>query len=296
MILVTGATGHFGNASINFLLEKGIKANQILALVRNDQAAEAFKKQGVGTVMGDYDDYQSLVKAFTGVEKLLLISGNDVEKRLGQHQNAIRAAKEAGIKHIVYTSFQRRNENESSPLWILAHSHIQTEKWLKESGIAYTILKNNIYMDFLPGFIGEKIAETGVIYVPAQNGRIAAVLRLEMAEAAASILSSSGHEGKEYDITNSEALSYEEIANILSEVLGKPINYISPTAEEYKNTLLGYGVPKEGVEIFSSIAVAQAEGELDLESKDLEKLLGRNPLSIKDFLVNFYSVKAASNQ
>jgi NAD(P)H dehydrogenase (quinone) len=296
MILVTGATGHFGNASIQFLLEKGIKANQILALVRNGQATETFNKLGVGTVMGDYDDYDSLVNAFKGVEKLLLISGNDVEKRMLQHQNAIRAAKQAGVKHIVYTSFLRRVENEASPLWLLAHSHIQTEKWLKESGIACTILKNNIYMDFLPGFIGEKVAEKGVIYVPAQNGKVGAVLRSEMAEAAASILSSSGHEGKEYDITNSEALSYQEIANILSEVLGKPINYISPTAEEYKNTLLGYGVPKEGVEIFSSIALAQAEGELDLTSNDLEILLGRKPMSIKDFLVNFYSVKAASNQ
>jgi NAD(P)H dehydrogenase (quinone) len=167
MILVTGATGQFGNATINFLLEKGVEASQISALIRNEQSADEFKKKGVSTLIGDYDNYNSLLKAFTGVDKLLFVSSSDIIKRTAQHQNVIIAAKEAGVKQVIYTSFQRRNESENSPLGIVAQSHIQTEKWLKESGIDYTILKNNLYMDFLPGFIGEKVAETGVIFVPA---------------------------------------------------------------------------------------------------------------------------------
>lgn len=289
MILVTGATGHFGNAAINFLLEKGIKASHISALVRNEQPAHDFKKKGVNVLVGDYDNYTSLVTAFAGVEKLLFVSGNDIMKRTGQHQNVINAAKEAGVKHIIYTSFQRRSESETSPLWIVAHSHIQTEKWLKESGLGYTILRNNLYMDFLPGFIGEKVAETEVIFVPAESGKISAVLRLEMAEAAASILATDGHIGKEYDFTNTKAVSYHDITKIVSEAIGKPITYISPSAEEYGKTLSSYGVPAEIIGIFSSFAVAQAQGELDVESTDLEKLLGRKPTSVLTFISQVYS-------
>ena len=291
MILVTGATGHFGNATINFLLEKGVKASQISALVRNEQSADEFKKLGLSTLIGDYDNYNSLVTAFTGLEKLLFVSSSDIINRTAQHQNVINAAKEAGVKHIIYTSFQRRNESEASPLWIVAQSHIQTEKWLKESGIDYTILKNNLYMDFLPGFIGEKVAESGVIFIPAENGKVSAVLRSEMAEAAASILATDGHIGKEYNFTNAEAVTYQEIAKTVSEVIGKPINYISPSVEEYGKTLSSYGVTAEVVGIFSSFAVAQAQGELDIESTDLEKLLGRRPTSVKDFLIKLYSTK-----
>jgi NAD(P)H dehydrogenase (quinone) len=274
MILVTGATGHFGNAAINHLLEKGVKANEIAALVRNDQAADEFKKKGVVTKVADYDNYDSLVDAFKGVEKLLFVSGSDIVKRLEQHKNVINAASDAGVKHVVYTSFQRKNETEDSPLWMVAQSHIQTEK-----------------LDFLPGFIGEKVLETGVIYVPAEHGKVGAVLRAEMAEAAANILATSGHEGKEYDFTNSEAVTYQELAEIISKVSGKEIKYISPSPDEYNKTLANYGVPNEVIGIFSSFAIAQAQGELDKESTDLEKLLGRKPLAVNDFLSSIYSSK-----
>lgn len=291
MILVTGATGHFGNATINFLLEKGIKANQISALVRNEQAADEFKKKGVNTFIGDYENYNSLVTAFKGVEKLLFVSGSDIINRMAQHQKVINAAKEAGVKHIIYTSFQRKSETEASPLWIVAQSHIQTEKWLKESGIDYTILKNNLYMDFLPGFIGEKVAETGVIFVPAENGKVSAVLRSEMAEAVANILATDGRIGKEYEFTNTEAVTYQEIAQTVSEIIGKTITYVSPSVEDYSKTLSSYGVPAEVIGIYSNFAVAQAQGELDIESTDLEKLLGRRPTSVKEFLSKLYSNK-----
>lgn len=291
MILVTGATGHFGNAAIHFLLAKGIPANEILALVRNEQKAEHLKQLGIGIVTGDYDNYASMVNAFKGVEKVLFISGNDVMQRLKQHEQLIKAAQEAGVKHLVYTSFQRKNESETSPLWLVAQSHIQTEKWLKASGIVYTILKNNLYMDFLPGFIGEKVLETGIIYVPAEQGKISAVLRTDMAEAAASVLATGGHENKEYDFSNEEALSYEEMAKIIANVSGKAINYISPSAAEYEKTLAQFGLPAEAIGIFSSFAQAQAQGELDKLSHDLTILLGRKPTSISDFLTQLYTPK-----
>ena len=144
-------------------------------------------------------------------------------------------------------------------------------------------------MDFLPGFIGEHVLENKTIYVPAENGTISAVLRSEMAEAAATILSSKGHENKEYDFTNNEALSYSEIAKIISETSGKNIVYVSPSATEYQTTLKGFGLPDEAVGVFTSFAVGQAEGELEKVSTDLENILQRKPVSVRSFLEKTYA-------
>lgn len=289
MILVTGATGHFGKSTIDFLLKKGISSTNIVALVRDEEKAVDLKNKGVVLRIGDYDNYTSLVSAFKGVEKLLFVSGSDIFKRGAQHQNVVAAAKEAGVQHIVYTSFQGKNETESSPLWLVAQSHLQTEVWLKESGMDFTILKNTLYMDFVPAFLGEKVLETGLIYLPAGNGKVGAVLRSEMAEATANILTGSTHEGKTYRFTNLESFSYQEVAQHLSEITDKSINYISPTADEYAQTLTEHGVPTDFIGLFSSFAVAQANGELEMVGSDLEQLLGRKPTSVKTFLNQVYA-------
>lgn len=288
MILVTGATGHLGNAAIQFLLEKGVKANQIKALVRTEASAEDFNKRGLVGVVGDYDNYASLVSAFSGVDKLLFVSGSDIVRRLTQHQHVVRAAKEAGVKHVIYTSFQRKTETEASPLWVVAQSHLQTEKWIKESGLAYTILKNNLYLDFVPAFIGDKVADTGVVYLPAGQGKVSAALRVELAEAAANVITGTQHENKEYALTNAEAFSYQDVAEIISGLVGKTIRYVSPTVQEYTQTLTQAGVPHEVVGLFSSFAVAQAQGELEVVSRDLETILGRKPTSAKAFLATVF--------
>ncbi|MCA6436141.1 MAG: SDR family oxidoreductase [Bacteroidetes bacterium] len=289
MILVTGATGHFGKSAIDFLLKKGISSTNIVALVRDEEKAAEIKSKGVALRIGDYDNYNSLLNAFIGVEKLLFVSGSDIFNRGAQHQNVVKAAKESGVKHVVYTSFQGKNETESSPLWPVAQSHLQTEAWLKESGIDYTILKNTLYLDFVPAFLGEKVIETGVIYLPAGDGKVGAVLRAEMAEATANILISSKHAGKTYHFTNQETFSYQEVAQQLSEITGKTINYISPTADEYAQTLTEHGVPVDFIGLFSSFAVAQEKGELEMVGSDLVQILGRKPTTVKTFLTQVYS-------
>lgn len=290
-ILITGATGHLGGLVINSLLEKGIKANEISALVRNAEKAEALKNKGIILKIGDYNDYASLVEAFKGTDKLLFVSGSDLTSRLSQHENVVKAAKEAGVKHVVYTSFQRRNETETSPLGLLAKSHLDTEKWLKESGLDYTILKNNLYMDYIPSFIGDKVLETATIYLPAGNGKVSAALRSEFAEATANILASPGHENKSYDFTNVEAYSYGEVAKYISEITGKNIQYVSPGVDEFTQTLTNAGVPAEAIGVLSSFSVAQKQGDLDLTSSDLENLLGRKPTTLKTFLETVYTSK-----
>ena len=292
MILVTGSTGHFGRHAILSLLQKGLTPSSIRAMVRTAEAAAEWDKHGVSTVVADYNDEASLQRAMEGVSKLLFVSGNDIAKRLEQHERVIRTAQAAGVQHVVYTSFIRKNESSNSPLWIVAESHVATEQWLKQSGLSYSILKNNLYMDYLPGFIGEHVLQSGKIYVPAQAGKIGSVLRSEMAEAAAVILLSD-HPKTEYQFTNSTAVSYQEIADALSAWSGHPIQYISPSVEEYAQTLQGFGVPAEGIAIFSSFAVAQAQGELDAVSDDVKELLGREPMGILAYLRGVYAPQQA---
>jgi len=284
MILVTGAAGHFGKAAIEFLLKKDIAPSQIIGMVRDDEKASDLKSKGVQSRIGDYNNYASLVSAFSGVEKLLFISGSEIENRSLQHQNVVNAAKEAGVKHVVYTSFLGKNETESSPLWMVAESHLKTENWLRESGMDYTILKNTLYMDFVPVFMGENVLDVGIIYLPAGSGRVAAALRSEMAEATANILVRDNHVGKVYRFTNSESFSYHEVAQILGDISKKDIKYISPTVEDFSSTLKGFGVPDSIIGLTAGFAIAQAQGELEEVGSDLENLLGRKPTTVKAFL------------
>ncbi len=291
MILVTGSTGQFGSSTIEYLLTNGISSTNIVALVREKERATSLKEKGITLRVGDYEDKSSLINAFQGIEKLLFVSGSDVLRRSAQHQNVVEAAKEAGVQHIIYTSFQGNNETESSAIWLVAESHLKTEFWLKESGISYTILKNSLYMDFIPAFIGENVLNSGMIFFPAETGKVGAVLRSELAEATANIICGSNHEGKTYCFTNLETFSYKQIADHLSFITGKKITYLSPTPDEYKKTLTEYGVPIEYISLFSSFAVAQANGELDTVSSDLNQILGRKPTGINTFLNQVYSNK-----
>lgn len=286
-ILITGANGNYGKSTLDFLLKKGLNPDQLVGLVRNAENGAELKKLGIEVRIGDYSNYDSLVEAFQGIEKVLLISGTDVENRSKQHGNVIKAAKEAGVKHIAYTSVERKNESETSPLAFVAKSHLETEKLLKESGLNYTILRNTLYLDFLPMFLGEKVLETG-IYLPAAEGKAGLALRSEMAEATANILASEGHESKEYHFSNSENVSFGEIAGILKEITGKEVAYFSPDSETFSQTLLAAGVPGEFVGILAGFAKGIAEGELETATTDLEDLLGRKPTSVRDFLRSVY--------
>lgn len=287
MILITGATGHFGKATIDFLLTKGIPAGSIAALVRDQAKAGDLISKGISTRLGDYNDYASLVAAFTGVEKLLLISGTDIENRFQQQKNAVNAAKEAGVKHLLYTSFTRKNETGSSPIAFVAKSHIDTENIIKASGIAYTILKNALYADALPMFLGDKVLETGV-FLPAGEGKASFATRQDMAEAAAAILTGSDHENKEYVLAGDNNYSLNDVATFLSELTGKEIPYTSPEMAVYTETLTKAGVPLEYAGVFAGFGAAIAQGEFETTATDLTTLLQRKPTTLKEYLQSVY--------
>jgi len=287
-ILITGATGNLGKSVIKHLLKK-IDSKNLAILVRDVKKVESLKSEGVDVRIGDYKNYESLVQAFQGIEKLYFISGSDFEGRSQQHSNVVKAAKEAGVKHVIYTSFQRKNETETSPISFVVADHIETEKWLKESGMSYTILKHNLYLDMLPLFISDRLLETGTIYQPAGIGKAAFTLRDDMAEVAAHILASNGHENKEYDITSDKAYSYADIATIIAEVTKKEIRYISPSVEEFDAKLTEAGVPKPYIGLFAGFSQAMEQGELDNTNSVIEQLIGRKATSAEAYLKEVYA-------
>lgn len=289
MILITGATGNYGTQAINFLLKKGIQPNQISALARNKEKAKALQTKGINVKIGDYDNYDSLLEAFKGIDKLLFTSGSDIEKRDKQHQNVLHAAKEAGVNHIIYTSFVQKPETENSPIAFIQNTHINTENWLKENTITYTILRHALYLDLLPMFIGENLNETAVVMQPAGTGKTGSVLREELAEVAANVITTSGHENKIYTLTNTETFTYNDVVSQLSHLLGKAITYVSPSVDEFKSILASHSVPEEYIGIFAGFSAAQAKHEFDINDNDLETLLGRKPVSLNLFLSKVYA-------
>lgn len=270
-------------------LLKKIPASQVAVLVRDPAKAASLKAQGVNIRVGEYDNLDSLVAAFTGIDQLVFVSGNDIVNRATQQANVVTAAIKARVKHILYTSIQRKNETAASPIAFVTKTHLDTEKALKESGITYTILKNTIYADMLPIFIGEKVLETGVIFQPAGEGKTPFALRTDMAEAAANILTGYGHENKVYEITGNQALSYGEIAALISEISGKKVSYVSPGQEVFKKELSAAGVPDQYIGLFAGFGEGIRQGEFDHTDPALENLLGRKPTSVREYLKTIYS-------
>lgn len=291
MILVTGATGQLGAKAIDHLLNKGVEAADIAALVRDAAKAQELEEKGINIRIGDYSDYDSLVGAFQGVDKLLLVSSSDrgsVENRTAHHIEVIKAAKEANVKHIVYTSFVRKPTFDESAIAAFQNAHLQSEQFLQQSGIVYTILQNGIYLEMIPIFAGSNVAQTGVVLYPAQDGKASWVLRDELAEAAAHVLTTEGHENKIYPLTNTESASFTEIANELSNTLAKAVQYQSPPVNEFESTMKQFGVPDVYIGMFTMWAVAQAQGALDLEDTTLASFLGRKPTSVHEFIHKIY--------
>ncbi len=285
MILITGANGHLGGATIDFLLKKNPNA-KIKALVRSEEKGKDLKAKGVEIAIGDYLNYNSLVSAMKGVETILLVSSSTMGDRHAQHKNAIKAAKENGVKHIVYTSVLKANPNSKFSAGI---DHYKTEGDIKNSGISYTIMRNTYYADFLPNIIGNAV-ESGAVYYSAGNAKVNFALRSEMAEANAVVLANpTAHQNKIYEITSASKYTFDEIAGILSEITGKQIKYVDIPVEVLKENIIKFGMPKEVADLMGSIAESMKAGEFDFIDPTLEKLIGRKPTDLKDFLKNVYS-------
>ena len=190
MILITGATGHLGGAAIDFLL-KNTPANQLAALVRDPQKAEELTLKGIDVRQGDFTDYESLVRAFEGVDCLGFVSSSASEGRVKQHTNVIDAAKAAGVGRVAYTGVLRpRPGAKFGP----TADHIATEAYLKNVGLTYTILRNTFYFDGFGYMVDvSRALEIGQLVYPDGGRKITLASRTDMAEALAAVLTGPGH-------------------------------------------------------------------------------------------------------
>ncbi|MEC0184740.1 SDR family oxidoreductase [Paenibacillus peoriae] len=287
MILVTGATGHLGKAVIDHLLTK-VEPSRIAAFARDQSKAASLKDKGIDVRIGNFDDVASLESAMKGIHKVLLISSNDHGQLLEQHKNVIHAAKKAQVSQLVYTGTAVQDA-EGSPLKAMLEAHEHTEDYIKQSSLPYTILRNTMYADTLPLFLGDKVFESG-IYLPVGDGKVPFALRREMGEAAANVLLQSNHENKTYVLTGNELNTFDQIATILSELSGKTVGYISPDLNAFKEMLRAAGNPEFGISTIAGFISDMREGRYNLQSDNFEMLLGRKPMSLKNSLKEIYSI------
>lgn len=275
MIIVTGASGQLGRLVIQNLL-KTVTANDIVAVVRNPLKISDLASQGIQVRQADYDQPETLTKAFQDGDKLLLISSSEIGQRVEQHRNAIAAAKQAGVKQVIYTSILKA---DTSPL-LLAVEHRETEAQLKASGLAWTILRNGWYSENYLASVPAAIAH-GSLPGSAGDGKIASAPRADYAAAAVEVLTSEGHSGKIYELAGDSAYTLTELAAQISAQSGKTVTYQNLPESEYKAILVQAGLPEPLAAMLAQSDAAAAEGGLYDNSHQLSQLIGRptTPLS-----------------
>jgi NAD(P)H dehydrogenase (quinone) len=273
MITISAATGKFGQLIVPLLLEH-VKPSELNLVVRDPAKAEAFAAQGLRIHQADYSDFGALVKGFQGTDKLLFISAfNSMPESIQHHQNVIDAAKQAGVKHIIYTSFIDSDPASPSQLGRL---HGETEAYLQASGVAWTILRNGVYADEVMREAAQPL-QTGVLASATNGAGVSFITRNDLAQATVAVLLGQGHEGKIYTPTGSAAITHEQFAQLLSEVTGKPIQYAPISFEQLAAGLRQAGLPDMLISLFVGMNKATAQGRTGLVTQDFERLTGRAP-------------------
>lgn len=284
-LLITGASGQLGRAVINHLLEaQKIAPSSIIAATRNPENLADLAARGIAVRAADFNDSASLEKAFAGADRVLIISTGDLDlktgRRLKQHETAVAAAKAAGVSHLLYTSMP--NPEPGSPV-LFAGDHYGTEQAIKASGISYTIFRNGWYQENLFMSLPHAIS-SGKWYTSAAEGRIAHGARDDMAAAIAAGLASGSKESHIYTLTGPQAYTVGEIAALVSEVTGKPLEVIQLPDEALTEGVKAAGVPEDFARIIVSFDANTRAGRIAEVTDAVEKLSGRTPRTLKQFL------------
>ncbi|RKG44450.1 SDR family oxidoreductase [Acinetobacter cumulans] len=274
-IAITGATGQLGQLVIQALLKR-VSADQIVALVRDQKKATALAEQGVELRHFDYDAPESLAPALQGIDKLLLISANEVGRRTPQHKAVIEAAQLAQVPYIAYTSLLRA---DTSPLG-LAQEHRETEALIQASGLRYTLLRNNWYNENYLAGVEHNVA-SGKLFSATQNGPISSASRADYAEAAAEVLTTQGHEQKTYELAGSQSFTKTDLATYIAHAASKPVQYLEIDAESFAQGLTQAGLPEPVVNLITEADVETAHGAMFSDRTDLEQLIGRKTTTIQ---------------
>ncbi len=272
-IAVTGSTGALGGRVADLLSNAGLQQRLPVRDV-----TRAPQLPGAATVRSAYSDRESAETALSGVRVLFMVSGSESADRVAQHRTFISAAKDAGVEHIVYTSFFGAAGDAT---FTLGRDHWATEEDIRNSGMAFTFLRNNFYQDIMPLLAGED----GVIRGPAGRGRVAAVARDDIAAVAAVVLQDpEPHVGRTYNLTGPEDLTFSDIAATLSAVTGGEVTFYNETVEEAYASRKKWDVPGWQYDAWVSTYTAIAKGELAGVSGDFEKLTGSKATGFRQFL------------
>ncbi|KAI0364006.1 NmrA-like family protein [Pilatotrama ljubarskyi] len=285
--VITGATGGLGSQVFKYLLKLVPPSDVVVSLYNPSGATQAIKESGVEIRRGDYGDPASLDKAFAGADKLLIVSYPSIahELRVRHHKNAIDAAKRVGVKHIYYTSLAFASDSVAAVM----QAHIDTEKYLKESGLTYTILREGIYSESYPLYFGFYNAAEGKdeVIIPHSDGGIAWVSREDLGEGTAKIMVQGGFENETRLLSGSRSITLREIAEKISSLLGRNVKLVVATEDDYVRANVGKHGPRGEEEFLRKWATtykALERGELDVVDPLLQQVLGRELKPFEDTL------------
>jgi NAD(P)H dehydrogenase (quinone) len=283
-LLVTGASGHLGRAVINHLLDTfKVPAARIIATTRTPANLADLAALGVSVREADFDDQASLARAFQGAGRALIISTNELMiqgKRREQQLAAVNAAGKAGVAHILYTSLP--NPEPGSPI-LFAPDHYDTEQAIKASGVPYTIFRNGWYDENLFMSLPQILA-SGHWYTSAGDGRISYGARDDLAAAIAAGLASGTAESATYTLTGPKAYTVAEVAALVTEVTGKPIEVVQLSDEALTEGMKAAGLPEPVARLLVSFDAATRAGNLGMVTDSVEKLSSRKSVSLRQFL------------
>lgn len=286
MILITGATGTNGREIVKQLSDT---STQVRALVRNSYKVADLKKLGVEIVEGDFDKPETLDNALKGVDKALMLPPNDL-RAVELQRNFIEAAKRAGTKHIV--KFSAMGADPDSPMRI-GRWHGETEKLLEVSGIPFTHLRPNSFMQNMLGF-APTVANQGVFYQPGGNASVSHVDVRDIAAVAVKTLTEEGHTGKIYTITGTEALTFDQVAEKLSAVIGKPVKYVNVSPEEFKQSLMNWGQPDWLADTLNELYQMYRNGWGDEVTDEISRVAKKQPITLDQFFQDHIQVFTGS--
>ncbi len=270
---ITGVTGKLGRGLVEKLKDK---SEDLILIARSPE--KAVVPAGAQIRKGRYDNSEETISALRGVDVLFMVSAKENAHRLEEHKAFVDAAKEAGVRHIIYTSFYSAKEDA---IFTLARDHYHTEEYIKKLGFTYTFVRDNFYMDFLV----DLVLEYGEIKGPAGNGKVSAVVRSDVAEVLSVILNHpENYENSTYLMTGPEDLTIAEVCERAGKILGKNIPYIEETVEEAYESRKQWEAEAWEYDSWVSTYTAIRDGEQEGVSEDIRQILGREATDFETYL------------
>lgn len=291
--IITGASGQYGSLAVTKLLQR-MPAEDLILITRSPDKLAGLAARGVHVRYGDFDAPATLRAAFAGGEKMLLISGTRVGYRVAQHKAAIDAAAACGVKHIAYTSIVGISPDNPA---IVIRDHGPTEQMMRDSGMAWTALRDQHYTDAMIVNMGPNFIRSGVWLSSTAGGKEAPVWREDCVNAAVAVLTGEGHENRIYNITGPELLDFRQYAAIISELSARRIDYVETDDDGMYAMFDGMGIPREPVDDQSIKGITWnsddmvtfersiREGFFEVISNDVEFLTGAKPRSVRQMVL-----------